>query len=134
MKRLQAFAVAAVAAIMIAGPVAAADLKDRVKVEVSTVGLHPGMDPGLYVCASNHLHIKGTVQNLADVPVRQVKVTGRAFDGAGKLLGTATTTTKTDKLAPGQKSEINLEFLTVTGPIIDQVKRHEVSVAEAPSL
>jgi hypothetical protein len=134
MKRLEAFGIAAIAAIMIAGPVAAADLKDRVKVEVSTVGLHPGMDPGLYVCASNHLHIKGTVHNLADVPVGQVKVTGRAFDGAGKLLGTATTTTKTDKLAPGQKSEINLEFLTVTGPAISQVKRHEVSVAEAPSL
>ena len=134
MKRLEAFVVAAIAATMIAGPVAAADLKDRVKVEVSTVGLHPGMDPGMYVCASNHLHIKGTVHNLADVPVRQVKVTGRAFDGAGKLLGTATTTTKTDKLAPGQKSEINLEFLTVTGPEIEQVKRHELSVAEAPSL
>jgi len=119
---------------MIVGPVAAADLKDKVKVEISTVGLHPGMDPGMYVCASGHLHIKGTVENLADVPLRRVKVTGRAFDGAGKLLGTATTTTKTDKLAPGQKSEINLEFLTVTGPAIDQVKRHDVSVAEAPSL
>jgi len=134
MKTLEAFVVAAVAATMIAGPVAAADLKDKVKVEISKVGLHPGMDPGLYVCAGDHLHIKATVQNLADVPLRQVKVTGRAFDGAGKLLGTATTTTKTDKLAPGQKSEINLEFLTVTGPAIDQVKRHEVSVAEAPSL
>jgi hypothetical protein len=134
MKTLHAFVVAAVATAMLVGPAAAADLKDKVKVEVSTVGLHPGMDPGLYVCASNHLHIKGTVQNLADVPLRQVKVTGRAFDGAGKLLGTATTTTKTDKLAPGQKSEINLEFLTVTGPAIEQVKRHELSVAEAPSL
>jgi hypothetical protein len=134
MKMLHAFLVAAIATAMVVGPAAAADLKDKVKVEVSTVGLHPGMDPGLYVCASNHLHIKGTVQNMADVPLRQVKVTGRAFDGAGKLLGTATTTTKTDKLAPGQKSEINLEFLTVTGPDIEQVKRHELSVAEAPSL
>jgi hypothetical protein len=134
MKMLGTFAIAAAVGTMIVTPVAARDLKDKVKVEIESVGLHPGMDPGMYVCASGHLHIKGTVTNLADVPLRRVKVTGRAFDGAGKLLGTATTTTKADKLAPGQKGEINLEFLTVTGPAIDQVKRHDVSVAEAPSL
>lgn len=134
MKMLGAFVIAAVAGMVIVGSVAARDLKDQVKVETQSVGLHPGMDPGMYVCAGGHLHIKGTVQNLADVPVRQVKVIGRAFDGAGKLLGTATATTKADKLAPGQKAEINLEFLTVTGPAIDQVKRHDLSVAEAPSL
>ena len=134
MKMLGAFVIAAIAGMVIVGSVAARDLKDQVKVETQSVGLHPGMDPGLYVCAGGHLHIKGTVQNLANVPVRQVKVIGRAFDGAGKLLGTATTTTKTDKLAPGQKAEINLEFLTVTGPAIDQVKRHDLSVTEAPSL
>lgn len=60
MKMLGAFVIAAVAATMIVGPVAAADLKDKVKVEISTVGLHPGMDPGMYVCASGHLHIRGT--------------------------------------------------------------------------
>jgi hypothetical protein len=134
MKMLGTFAIVAVAGTMIVSSVAARDLKDKVKVEIESVGLHPGMDPGMYVCASGHLHIKGTVQNLADVPLRQVKVTGRAFDGSGKLLGTATTTTKTEKLAPGQKTEINLEFLTVTGPAIDQVKRHDVVVAEARSL
>ena len=42
----------------------AAQMKEKVKVEVDTVGLHPGMDPGMYICASNHLHIKGTVENL----------------------------------------------------------------------
>ena len=88
----------------------------------------------MYVCASGHLHIKGTVQNLADVPLRQVKVAGRAFDAQGKVLGTATTTTKVDKVAPGETAEINLEFLTVTGPAIQEVKRHEVRVVEAPSL
>lgn len=134
MKMLGAFVIAAIVGTMIVSSAAARDLKDKVKVEIESVGLHPGMDPGMYVCASGHLHIKGTVQNLAEVPLRQVKVTGRAFDGAGKLLGTATTTTKIDKLAPGQKTEINLEFLTVTGPAIEQVKRHDVSVVEAPSL
>jgi hypothetical protein len=134
MKMLGTFVIAAIAGMVIVGSVAARDLKDQVKVETQSVGLHPGMDPGMYVCAGGHLHIKGTVHNLADVPVRQVKVIGRAFDGAGKLLGTATTTTKTDKLAPGQKAEINLEFLTVTGPAIEQVKRHDLSVTEAPSL
>lgn len=59
---------------------------------------------------------------------------GRAFDADGKLLGTATTATKAAKVAPGEKAEINLEFLTVTGPAIQRVKRHEVTVVEAPSL
>jgi ABC-type sugar transport system substrate-binding protein len=122
-----------IATVMVSAP-AAKDLKDKVKVEIESVGLHPGMDPGMYVCASGHLHIKGTVQNQADVPLRQVKVAGRAFDAAGKLLGTATTTTKSQTLAPGQRAEINLEFLTVTGPAIEQVKRHDVSIIEAPSL
>lgn len=115
------------------GPTLAADLKDRVKVEIESVGLHPGMDPGLYVCAQGHLHIKGTVQNLASVTLGQIKVAGKAFDSEGKLLGTATSSTKQATLAPGDKAEINLEFLTVTGPLIQQVKRHEEAVIEAPA-
>lgn len=134
MKTLGAFIVAALIATTMASPLAAKDVKDKVKVEIESVGLHPGMDPGMYVCASGHLHIKGTVENLSNVPLRQVKVAGRAFDANGKLLGTATTTTKTEKLAPGQKAEINLEFLTVTGSAIEQVKRHDVVVLEAPSM
>lgn len=134
MKQIGVVLVASILGMMIASPLAASDLKDKVKVEVESVGLHPGMDPAMYVCASGHLHIKGTVQNLAEVPLRQVKVVGRAFDGAGKLLGTATTTTKVKQVAPREKAEINLEFLTVTGAAIEQVKRHEVSVLEAPSL
>lgn len=134
MKNIGAVLIAALVTTIIVSPVAAKNLKDKVKVEIESVGLHPGMDPGMYVCASGHLHIKGTVQNLADVPLRQVKVVGRAFDADGKLLGTATTTTKAEKVAPGHKAEINLEFLTVTGPALQQVKRHEVVVVEAPSM
>jgi hypothetical protein len=111
----------------------AADLKDKVKVEVLTVGLHPGMEPGMYVCAGNHLHIKGTVQNLAGVPLGKIKVAGKAFAADGTLLGTATFTTKPATLVPNDKAEINVEFLTVTGPVIQQVKRHELAVVEAPS-
>lgn len=110
----------------------AADVRDKVKIETLSVGLHPGMDPGMYVCASNHLHVKGTVQNLADVPLGQIKVGGKAFGADGKLLGTATFLTKQATLEPGGKAEINLEFLTVTGPLIQQVKRHELAVLEAP--
>lgn len=110
----------------------AADLKDQVKFETESVGLHPGMDPGMYVCAGNHLHIKGTVQNLAGIALGQIKVLGKAFGPDGKLLGTATTAPKEARLGPGEKAEINLEFLTVTGPMIRQVKRHEVVVIEAP--
>ena len=111
----------------------AIDLKDKVKVEIESVGLHPGMDPGMYVCASGHLHIKGSVQNLAGVPLGQVKVAGMAFGPDGKLLGTATFSTKQPTLGPNEKAEINVEFLTVTGPMIQQVKRHEVIVVEAPA-
>ncbi len=110
----------------------AADVRDKVKIETLSVGLHPGMDPGMYVCALNHLHVKGTVQNLADVPLGQIKVGGKAFGADGKLLGTATFLTKQATLEPGGKAEINLEFLTVTGPLVQQVKRHELAVLEAP--
>ena len=113
--------------------VLAADLTDKVKVEISSVGLHPGMDPGMYVCALGHLHIKGTVQNLADVPLGQIKVAGKAFGPDGKLLGTTTHSTKQTTLAPNEKAEINVEFLTITGPLVQQVKRHEVAVIEAPA-
>jgi len=112
----------------------AANLKDQVKAEIGTVGLHPGMDPGLYVCAANHLHIKGTVQNEASVTVGRIKVAGKAFGADGKLLGTATTSTKQSTLAPGKKAEFNLEFLTVTGPSIEKVKKHELEVVEAPPI
>ncbi len=110
----------------------ASDLKDKVKVEVESVGMHPGMGPGMYVCALGHLHIKGTVQNQADVALGRIKVAGRAFDADGKLLGTATSSTKQDAVEPGRKAEINVEFLTVMGPKIQQVKKHEITVVEAP--
>lgn len=111
----------------------AADLKDKVKVEIDSVGLHPGMDPGMYICASNHLHIKGTVQNMSNVDVGRVKVAGQAFGADGKLLGTTTFSTKQAALRPGEKTEVNLEFLTVTGPMIEQVKKHKLEVVEALS-
>ena len=132
-KVLVSLSVALVMLAGLGGPALAADLKDKVKILIDSVGLHPGMDPGLYVCALGHLHIKGTVQNLAGVPMGQVKVAGKAFDVDGKLLGTATASTKQSALAPNQKAEINLEFLTVTGPQIQQVKRHELTVVEAPA-
>jgi hypothetical protein len=81
----------------------------------------------------NHLHIKGTVENLAGVPLGQIKVAGEAFDATGKLLGTAAASTKEESLAPSRKAQVNVEFLTVTGPMIQQVKRHEVTVTAAPS-
>ena len=108
MKTLGMLLTAAVLTAVTVSPSPARDLKDKVKVEIESVGLHPGMDPGMYVCA--------------------------AFNSEGKLLGTAAAATKVPTLAPGDKAEVNLEFLTVTGPAIQQVKRHEVTVVEAPSL
>ena len=128
-----AFITVALAIVGVLGHALAADLKDKVKVEIASVGLHPGMDPGMYVCALGHLHIKGTVENLADVALGKIKVAGRAFDADGTLLGTATASTKQASLGPGEKAEINLEFLTVMGPRIQGVKKHEVTIVEAPT-
>ena len=131
MKRTITRLVVAIAILGGLSPALAADMKDKVKMEVASVGLHPGMDPGLYVCALGHLHIKGTVQNLSDVPLGPIKVAGKAFDADGKLLGAASSTIKQAVLAPSQKTEFNLEFLTVTGPKLNEVKKHEVAVVEA---
>ena len=87
----------------------------------------------MYVCALHHLHIKATVQNLAGVPVGQVKVAGKAFDSSGRLLGTATSSTKETVIKPNEKAEVNLEFLSVIGPRIQQVKSQELTVIEAPA-
>ena len=113
-------------------PALATDLKDKVKVEIESVGLHPGMDPGMYVCAAGHLHIKGTAENLAGVPLGRIKVAGKAFGADGKLLGTATFTTKPVTLRPDEKAEINMEFLTITGPTVELVKKHQMTVIDAP--
>jgi hypothetical protein len=133
MKRTVTRLVTAIAILGGLSPALAADMKDKVRMEVESVGLHPGMDPGLYVCALGHLHIKGTVQNLNDVPLGQIKVAGKAFDADGKLLGTATSTTKQAALGPNQKAEFNLEFLSVVGPRVNEVKKHEETVVEAPT-
>ena len=50
------------------------------------------------------------------------------FDADGQLLGTATASTKRSVLNPNDKAEVNLEFLTVTGPLIKQVKNQELAV------
>ena len=120
-----------IVAIMMLGGVDAAlavDLKDQVKIEIESAGAHPGMEPGMYVCAEGHLHIKGTVQNLANVPMGTIKVAGKVFDAEGKVLGTATATTKRPVLNPNDKADVDLEFLTVTGPLIKQVKNQELAV------
>ena len=106
----------------------AGDLKDEVRIEIGSAGEHSGMAPGTYVCAAGHFHIKGTVQNLAAVPVGPIKVAGKVFDADGNLLGTATASTKQPVLNPNDKAEINLEFLTVTGPLVKQVKNQELAV------
>lgn len=126
----------AVALAVVAGAietVQAQDLKAKVKVEKSYVGLHPGLDPGLYVCAGGHLHVKGVVQNLADVTLASVRLEGRAYDTQGNLLGTASparTSPALVSLNPGEKREFDLEFLTVTGSKIEQAKRQEIAVIE----
>lgn len=115
-----------------AGQPAAADVRDQVKVTVDSVGLHPGMDPGMYVCASGHLHIRGTVENTSRAVLGRVTVAGRAWGSDDRLLGEATGTTRPETLRPGEKAPVDLEFLTVGGPLVRGVKRYEVRVVEAP--
>lgn len=124
---------AAVVALGLAIPTLAADMRDRVKVEIEGGGLHPGMEPGMYVCAAGHLHIRGTVHNTSLVTLGRIKVAGKAFGAEGRLLGEATASTKQVSLAPGDKARIDLEFLTVSGPLVQQVKKHEIKVIEAPT-
>jgi hypothetical protein len=125
--------VAALAVLGAFDVVRADDLKTKVKVEKSYVGLHPGLDPGLYVCAGGHLHVKGVVQNQSDLTLASVTLEGRAYDAKGNLLGTATPAKKAAPLVslkPGEKREFDLEFLTVTGPKIELAKRQEIVVTE----
>jgi len=125
--------IAAFVVLVVPLPVLAADLTDEVKVQIESTAIDPNMKPGTFVCAEGHFHIKGTVQNLAAVPVGPVKVSGKVFDADGKLLGTATGSTKAAVLNPNDKAPVNLEFLTVTGPLIKQVKNQELTVvAVAP--
>lgn len=106
----------------------AAEPSNQVKVQIQSVDLHADMAPGTYVCAEGHFHIKGTVQNLTAVPVGPVKVAGKVFDVNGKLLGTATASTKRPVLNPNDTADVNLEFLTVTGALIKQVKNQTLEV------
>jgi len=131
--RILVASLAAIAAFAWTAVAGAGDLKDEVKVEVQGTEMHSGMAPGTYVCAGGHLHVKGTVQNLAAVPVGQVKVSGKALDAEGKVLGTATASTKQPVLNPNDKAAVDLEFLSVTGPLLDKVKSQELAVvAVAP--
>jgi hypothetical protein len=126
--------IAALGVLLMSASAQADSFKDKVKAETSTVGLHPGVDPGMYICGNNHLHIKGTVHNQAGVALGRVKVGGKAYSADGQLLGSATATTKKPILAANEKAEIDLEFLTVSGAMIDKVKKHELVVLEAMPL
>ncbi len=111
----------------------AADLKDKVNVDVEGVDLQFGTLPGTYVCAGGHLHIKATVQNLAEVALGKITVAGRAFGPDDKLVGTAAASTRRPRLEPGEKAGVDLEFPTIQGALIRHVKRYEVAVIEAPA-
>ncbi len=109
--------------------------KEKVKVEIKKTGLHLGMDPGLYICAGSHLHIKGTVQNVTKNTLVSVKLEGKAYDAGGKLIGTAyprkLKPLPLAPLKPGQKNEFDLEFREITGNKIRMTKKQEVVVTEA---
>jgi hypothetical protein len=114
-------------------PAGAGDPNNEVKVQIQGTGLHADMAPGMYVCAEGHLHIKGTVQNLTKAPVGPIKVAGKVFDADGKILGTATASTRRAVLNPNDTADVDLEFLKVTGPLIKQVKNQSLEVvAVAP--
>ncbi len=133
MKQTLVSLIAALVIIGASAPGQAANLKDHVKVEIDSMGRHPGLAPGMYVCASSHLHIKASVANLASLALGKIKVGGEAYGPDRALLGKATASTKKPVLLPGEKAEVNLEFLTITGPTIEQVTGAELTVIEAPA-
>lgn len=125
--------VAAVVTLGTLSPAWAANMKDKVAVEIENVRFHADMDPGTYMCALKHLHIRAVLENRANVPLGRIKVAGKVFDGGGALLGTATASTRQSILVPAEKAGVDLEFLTVIGEMIEEVKRHEIGVVEAPA-
>ena len=106
-------------------------LKDKLKLQVLSVGLDPDLPKGFFICGEGHLHIRATVQNRSSAPIGKVTVAGKVFDAEGALLGEANGTTQLPRLLPYETTEVNLEFLKVTGPKIEQVKRHEETIVEA---
>jgi hypothetical protein len=110
----------------------AADMKDKVKFEVDYAGLHPGADPGMYVCGGGHVHVRGKVQNLSDASLHRIKVEAKAFDAQGTVLGTAADATKSDIILKNEKAEIDLEFRSIPGAKIKDVK-FEFVVVQAQS-
>ena len=125
--------VAALVTIGALSPALAANLKDKVGVEIESAKFHADMDPGTYMCAAQHLHIRAAVENRAEVPLGRIKVAGKVFDGGGALMGTATASTGQPLLGPGEKAGVDLEFLTVVGSAVEDVDRHEIEVVEAPA-
>ena len=113
-------------------PSLAADLKDKVKVEIDSVGLHPGMEPGMYVCGLGHLHIKGTVQNLTRSPSERSRWRERlsalmAASGNGHVFDEA------GYPCSGREGRESRGVPNRYGPLIEKVKRHELAVLEAPA-
>jgi hypothetical protein len=128
MKPASLFVVAASAVLSAMGAASAADLKDQMKIEIRSSEEHAGMPAGTYVCAAGHLHVKATVQNLADVPVGAVEVAGKALDAEGKVVGTATASTRQREVGPKESAPIDMEFESITGPLIKQVKSEQLTV------
>ena len=128
MKPASLFVVAASAMLSAIGAASASDLKDQMKVEIRSSEEHAGMPAGTYICAAGHLHVKASVQNLADVPVGAVKVAGKALDAEGKVVGTATASTRQREIGPKESAPLDMEFESITGPLIKQVKSEQLSV------
>ncbi len=121
------------AVCLIATLALAADMKDKVKFEADYVGLHPGADPGMYVCGGGHFHVRGKVTNLSAAAVHRIKVEAKAYDAQGNMLGTASDATKSDIILTNEKAEIDLEFRSVPGTRIKDVKKYDVIVIQAQS-
>ncbi len=133
MKHTTASLVAALVVLGGLSPAWAVNLKDKVNVEIESAQFHADMDPGTYMCAAQHLHIRAVVENRADVRLGRIKVAGKVFDGGGALMGTATASTRQSFLVPGESAGVDLEFLTVIGGQIEDVERHELAVVDAPA-
>src|SRR5438128_11813513 len=89
----------------------AANLKEKVKVEIEGADRQPGMEPGMYVCPAGHLHILRPVQHFADGALGRIKLAGKPSDSEVKLLGTATASTMQPTLRPVETVRSGLDFV-----------------------
>lgn len=84
-----------------------------------------------YACQMGHLHIRGKAENTADVTLTRILIEGRVYGEEGTLLSTAPGRLDRVEISPHEAALFDIEFVDVTGPRLEEVKRLELKVLRA---